>query len=66
MPSKKKVGKESNRGGARVGAGRPPGTTKVKVSISIDAETWEEGLRISGKKPSHLVEGLLQEFVANH
>ncbi len=60
----KKVGKESNRGGARKGAGRPHGQTKVKISISVDEKTLNKALDKWGGKTSPLVEKLLQSYIS--
>lgn len=59
----KKVGKESKKGGARPGAGRPEGQTKKKVSVSVDEETLESALSKWGGKLSPLVEKLLRSYV---
>jgi len=59
----KKVGKQSKRGGARPGAGRPRGQTKVKTSISIDEETLKAALIKWDGKLSPLVEKLLREYL---
>jgi hypothetical protein len=59
----KKVGKESKKGGARPGAGRPEGQTKSKVSISVDSETLEKALGKWGGKLSPLVEKLLRSYL---
>jgi len=58
----KKVGKESKRGGARKGAGRPEGQTKAKISISVDEETLVKALAKWGGKKSPLFEKLLQDY----
>lgn len=58
----KKVGKESKKGGARPGAGRPEGQTKSKVSVSVDSETLETALAKWGGKLSPLVEKLLRSY----
>lgn len=63
MPSTKKVGKESNRGGARPGAGRPEGQTRVKISVSVDSKSLESALEHWGGKTSQLVDRLLTEYV---
>ena len=59
----KKVGKESNLGGARPGAGRPAGQTKSKVSVSVDEETLKAALEKWGGKLSPLVEKLLRDYL---
>jgi len=59
----KKVGKESRKGGAREGAGRPEGITKRKISVSIDTSTLDEALKKWGGKTSPLIEKLLQEYI---
>lgn len=59
----KKVGKESNRGGARSGAGRPPGQTKVKTSVSVDEDTLKQALAKWDGKLSPLVEKLLRAYL---
>ena len=59
----KKVGKESNKGGARPGAGRPVGQTKAKVSVSVDEETLNAALQKWGGKLSPLVEKLLRDYL---
>jgi hypothetical protein len=58
----KKVGKESKRGGAREGAGRPEGQTKEKISISVDRKTLSIALKKWGGKKSPLIEKLLQDY----
>lgn len=60
----KKVGKESNLGGAREGAGRPKGQTKKKVSVSLDKKTLDAALnKWGGSKTSQLLNSLLEEYV---
>lgn len=59
----KKVGKESKRGGARPGAGRPPGRTKIKTSVSIDEKTLRAALSKWNDKLSPLVEKLLRDYL---
>jgi len=59
----KKVGKESKRGGAREGAGRPTGQTKEKLSISVDAVVLDKALKKWGGKTSPLIEKLLQNYI---
>jgi len=58
----KKVGKESKRGGARAGAGRPEGQTKEKISISVDRKTLSVALKKWRGKKSPLFEKLLQDY----
>jgi hypothetical protein len=58
----KKVGNKSNRGGAREGAGRTPGQTKEKISVSVDAQVLRKALDKWGGKTSPLVEKLLQDY----
>lgn len=58
-----KVGKESKRGGMRLGAGRPEGQTKSKVSVSVDSETLESALKKWDGKLSPLVEKLLRDYI---
>lgn len=60
--SKNKVGNKSKRGGAREGAGRPPGQTKTKISVSVDSEILEKSLEKWGGKKSALIENLLMEY----
>ena len=60
---KKKVGKKSNRGGAREGAGRPEGRTKRKISVSVDGKTLDAALEKWGGKTSPLVEKLLRDYL---
>lgn len=63
MPARKKVGELSNkRGGARPGAGRPSGLTKIKVSVSVDEPVWLAATAKWEGKPSRLVERLLKEY----
>jgi hypothetical protein len=64
MPSTKKVGKKSKRGGARPGAGRPEGQTKTKISVSVDTAALEKAQKIWGGKTSQLVETLLEEYLS--
>lgn len=59
----KKVGKESKRGGARTGAGRPAGQTKTKTSVSVDEQTLSAALEKWGGKLSPLVEKLLRSYI---
>jgi len=59
----KKVGKESNVGGARPGAGRPSGQTKSKVSVSIDSDVLRHSLEKWDGKLSPLVEKLLRSYL---
>lgn len=59
----KKVGKESKRGGARKGSGRPTGQTKKKISISVDEEVLEKALLKWEGKASPLIEKLLQSYM---
>ena len=59
----KKVGKESKRGGARNGAGRPEGVTKTKTSVSVDSDVLEKALAKWGGKLSPLVEKLLRDYL---
>lgn len=61
--SMKKVGKKSNRGGAREGAGRPSGQTKRKISVSVDGDILDAALLKWGGKVSPLVEKLLKSYV---
>lgn len=58
----KKVGIKSKRGGAREGAGRPPGQTKKKISISVDAVILSGALAKWKGKVSPLIEKLLQSY----
>ena len=60
----KKVGNNSNRGGARPGAGRPSGRTKIKTSVSIDGTTLRAALAKWDGKLSPLVEKLLREYLS--
>lgn len=59
----KKVGTKSKRGGARPGAGRPRGQTKIKTSVSIDEETLKAALTKWDGKLSPLLEKLLREYL---
>lgn len=58
----KKVGNNSNRGGARSGAGRPVGQTKAKISVSVDQGILSIALKKWGGKKSPLIEKLLQDY----
>jgi hypothetical protein len=58
----KKVVNKSKRGGAREGAGRPPGQTKKKISISVDAIILNAALAKWKGKASPLIEKLLQSY----
>jgi hypothetical protein len=60
----KKVGNKSNRGGARPGAGRPSGQTKIKTSVSIDEQTLRSALSKWNGKLSPLVEKLLRDYLS--
>jgi hypothetical protein len=64
MASMKKVGNKSKRGGPREGAGRHPGQTKEKISVSVDAQVLRKALDKWGKKTSPLVEKLLQDYAS--
>ena len=57
--------KPSNRGGARVGAGRPKGRKKVKISVSVSREIWNTALSRWKNKGSRLVDMLLDRWVKN-
>ena len=57
--------KAANWGGKRPGAGRKPGATKVKISVSVDSETWDYAVSRWPGKRSQLVERLLREYVMN-
>ena len=59
----KKVGKESKKGGARKGAGRPKGLTKRKISVSVDSGILDAALKKWGGKTSPLIEKLLQDYL---
>lgn len=59
MSAAKKVGKKSNRGGARPGAGRPVGGTKEKISVSVDKTVLNKALALHGGKVSSAVEAAL-------
>ncbi len=59
----KKVGKESKKGGARPGAGRPAGQTKVKTSVSVDEDVLTAALAKWGGKTSPLLEKLLRDYI---
>jgi hypothetical protein len=59
----KKVGTKSKMGGARPGAGRPRGQTKIKTSVSIDEETLKAALTKWDGKLSPLLEKLLREYL---
>lgn len=58
-----KVGKESNIGGARPGAGRPKGQTKSKVTVSIDSDVLAGAVEKWNGKLSPLVEKLLRSYL---
>ena len=60
----KKVGKESKRGGHRKGSGRPPGTTKRKISVSVDQENFDLAIKKWGDKPSKLIDSLIKDYVS--
>jgi hypothetical protein len=60
----KKVGNKSKRGGTREGAGRHPGQTKSKISVSVDAKVLQRALDKWGGKTSPLVEKLLQDYAS--
>ena len=61
---KEKSRKKIKRGGARAGAGRPAGTTKKKISISVDEEALNKALQSWGGKTSSLFDKLLVDFVS--
>ncbi len=64
MPSTKKVGIKSKKGGARPGAGRPEGKTKEKISVSVDSEVLQKALDNWKGKTSQLVEQLLKDYTS--
>jgi uncharacterized protein (DUF4415 family) len=63
MPERKKAGEESKRGGARPGAGRPAGQTKVKTSVSVDEDVLKAATEKWRGKLSPLVEKLLRDYI---
>ncbi len=56
---------KTQHGGARPGAGRPLGRTKVKVSVSIDTRLFKKATRHVSSPFSHLVEMLLDRHITN-
>ena len=57
--------KSNNWGGRRPNSGRPPsGILKKKVSVSVSMKAWDQALDLWGGKASHLVDKLVQEYVA--
>jgi hypothetical protein len=59
----KKKAKKHRWGGARKGAGRPEGKTKVKKCVSVNEAVWQSALRLWRGKGSPLVENLLSAYV---
>ena len=55
--------KTSTHGGARAGAGRPKGVTKLKICVSVDAELWEAAVTRWDGMSSHLVDFLIRQYV---
>lgn len=58
----KKIIKDSNRGGAREGAGRKPGRTKTAISVSVDSFVLTKALGKWEGKTSPLIEKLLRDY----
>jgi hypothetical protein len=50
-------------GGARPGAGRPPGETKIKICVSVDSETWQSAVNQWKDKGSRLVDRLILAYI---
>jgi hypothetical protein len=65
MPMLKR-NKSSRWGGARTGAGRPlrEGGT-VKICVSVTEKFWNDAISKWKKPGSHLVDALLQRYIAN-
>jgi hypothetical protein len=62
--SKDKSKRKFGWGGRRPGAGRPEGSgEKVKISVSVDLENWENALSRWRKKASHLVDSLVAAYI---
>jgi hypothetical protein len=61
-----KRNKKSNRGGARPGAGRPQGRTKIKVSVSVNETVVNRACERWGDKLSRLVEKLLDLYASDN
>jgi hypothetical protein len=59
-----KIEKKSSHGGARPGAGRPSGCTKIKLSVTVDGRVFERASRRWKKKTSPLIEMLLDRFAS--
>jgi hypothetical protein len=59
----KKVSLISKRGGSRPGAGRPKGTNKKKLSVSIDKDLHKAAKKSWKGTFSGLVESLLTRYL---
>lgn len=59
---KGKSGRRLQHGGARPGAGRPEGRTKVKICVSIDALIFSKAKQAASAPFSQLVEMLLDQY----
>lgn len=59
--SKEKTNK--NWGGARKNAGRPEGTTKAKICVSVNQSNWNTAVKRWSKKPSWLVDSLVLSYL---
>jgi hypothetical protein len=62
--SKKKTTKKSSWGGARKGSGRPLGSgTKVKISVSVNAENWQNAIKAFAGTASAFIDKLIVDFI---
>ncbi|HEX7516013.1 MAG TPA: hypothetical protein VF345_01865 [Chthoniobacterales bacterium] len=52
-------------GGARMGAGRPPGRTKKTICISVNESVLRRAVKRWQKETSRLVEKLLDLYASN-
>jgi len=58
--------KNKGWGGARSGAGRPPGRTKTTVCVSVNETVFQRAIRRWKRKTSRLVEKLLDLYGSRH
>jgi hypothetical protein len=50
-------------GGTRNGAGRPEGSTKAKICVSVHQKNWNTALKRWKQKPSWLVDFLVLDYI---
>jgi hypothetical protein len=58
-----KITNKKQWGGTRNGAGRPEGSTKAKICVSVHKRNWKTAVKHWKKKPSWLVDKLVARYV---